>query len=108
CKYNSIQVYVFDSTTLTPWRNTPAGLYGSWPVCQNGATPNDPTRAFFEFPYTDLQHRQAAINFLETVIPAGMYVAITNLGTTSNTAFINDWQADQATLGTGHSLYHTF
>lgn len=107
CKYNSIQVYVFDTVTLTPWRNTPAGLYGSWPVCQNGSTPNDPTRAFFEFPYTDITHRTAAINFIENIIPDGMYVAITNLGMTTNTSFISDWQADQSTLGTGHSLYHT-
>ncbi len=112
CKYQSIQVYVFDSTTLMPMRNrnvaTPSGvsgLYGSWPVCQNSGTPNDTTRAFFEFPYTDFTHRKAAMDFIDQ-IPAGKYVAITNLGQTVNTSFISNWQADQAILGTGNSLYH--
>jgi hypothetical protein len=112
CTYNSIQVYVFDSTTLTTWRNrkvtTTSGLYGSGKVCLNAAALPDTTRAFFEFPYTDAVHRQAAMNFLNNVIPAGMYVAITNLGNkNNNTSFINQWKADQATLGPGNSLYHT-
>ncbi len=106
CAYRSIQFYVFDPETLQPWLNenvtTPtgtSGLYGSNPICDN------PTRAFFEFKYTDLQHRKAAMDFIDS-IPAGMYVAITNLGITSNTSFISEWQGDQATLGTGNSLYH--
>lgn len=112
CTYNSIQVYVFDTTTLKPWRNSPvspsSGLYGSSKVCPNSAIFPDDTRAFFEFPYTDAAHRAAAINFIENVIPPGMYVAITNLGNSnSNSSFIPQWQADQATLGAGHSLYHT-
>ena len=111
CKYGSIQVYVFDSTTLQPWRNhnvdATHAQFGSWPVCQNTATMNDPTRAFFEFPYNDPIRRKAAIDFITDSIPAGKYVAITNLGYTGNTSFINEWQQDQATLGTGHSLYHT-
>jgi len=35
-----------------------------------------------------------------------MYVSITNLGWTTNTSFISDWQNDTATLGSGKSLYH--
>ncbi|MFT3910677.1 MAG: C25 family cysteine peptidase [Ferruginibacter sp.] len=114
CRYRSIQVYVFDTTTLRPWRNynvtTPQGLsgrFGSYPVCQNSATPNDPSRAFFEFPYYDAPHRKAAIDFITDSIPDGMYVAITNLGLTTNTFFIRHWKDDTLALGSGHSLYHT-
>ncbi len=111
CKYRSIQVYVFDSTTLMPLRNSNVSsteaMYGSWPVCQNTGTPNDPTRAFFEFPYTDITHRNAAMNFINSIIPTGKYVAITNLGMTTNTSFISQWQADELTNGAGISLYHT-
>lgn len=111
CRYRSIQVYVFDSTTLTPWRNhnvsASAGMYGTYPVCQNSATPDDPTRVFFEFPYYDLAHRKAAMDFLKDSIPDGKYVAITNLGTTGNTFFIKQWKADTLALGSGNSLYHT-
>ncbi|MEJ7626107.1 MAG: C25 family cysteine peptidase [Ferruginibacter sp.] len=112
CNYNSIQVYVFDSTTLQEWRNRKVtnsnGLYGSNAVCINGAILPDTTRAFFEFNYTNFTTRQAAMNFIENVIPTGKYVAITNLGRAdNNTSFINQWQADQAILGAGKSLYHT-
>lgn len=41
------------------------------------------------------------------LIPNGMYVAITNLGRQFvNTSFINQWQNDTLTLGSGNSLYH--
>lgn len=59
----------------------------------------------FEFPYNDAVYRKAAMDFLDA-IPNGMYVSITNLGWTVNNSFIDEWQADQATLGTGNSLYH--
>ncbi len=105
CKYNSIQFYVFDSTTLTPWVNQKIGTqgrFGSWsPDCD----PVVHTRKFFEFPYTIASYRKAAMDFIDS-IPTGMYVAITNLGMKTNSTFINTWQADQATLGTGNSLYH--
>ncbi len=111
CVYNSIQVYVFDTTTLLPWRNRNVSatnaLYGSARVCQNTAT-TDTTRAFFEFPYNNITSRKAAMDFLANPILNGMYVAITNLGNkNSNTTFIDDWKQDQTTLGVGNSLYHT-
>ncbi len=116
CVFNNMQVYVFDSTTLTPWRNRNAispspgnpgqGLYGSNPVCANSATPLDTSRLFFEFPYNSPTYRKAAMDFLD-LIPDGMYVAITNLGNKStNTSFINQWMDDTLTLGSGNSLYH--
>lgn len=112
CTYNSIQIYVFDSTTLKEWRNrqvTPTtGLYGSGRICVNTGIAPDTTRAFFEFNYTNPISRQAAMNFLENVVPDGMYVAITNLGNiNNNTSFISQWKADQSILGPGRSLYHT-
>ncbi|MDQ6757012.1 MAG: C25 family cysteine peptidase [Bacteroidota bacterium] len=102
CKYNSLQFYVFDSSTLQPMPNFNVGAngrFGSWLVCSR------PVRYFFEFPYTDPLYRKRAMDFIDS-IPAGKYVAITNLGITSNTSFIKDWMADTATLGSGNSLYH--
>ncbi|MEP7165272.1 MAG: C25 family cysteine peptidase [Ferruginibacter sp.] len=115
CKYNSIQFYVFDSTTLMPWDNrnvtfsgsTPTGaMFGSWPVCQNSAI-TDTTRRFFEFPYGTASYRKSAMDFLDNPLLNGMYIAITNLGNkNSNTSFINQWKDDTLTLGSGNSLYH--
>jgi hypothetical protein len=110
CGYSNMQFYVFDTATLMPWRNrnvSPTnGLYGSRRVCPNGATPNDSTRAFFEFIYSDPTYRKSAMDFID-LIPNGMYVAITNLGRQFvNTSFINQWQNDTLTLGSGNSLYH--
>jgi hypothetical protein len=103
CVYNSLQFMVFDSITLVPWQNynvAGGGRFGSKPICAGA------TRNFFEFPYGESQYRKNAMDFLDS-IPAGMYVSITNLGNANNnTSFINDWKADQITLGTGKSLYH--
>ncbi len=104
CRYSSLQFTVFDPFTLKLWENrnisATNGLYGSATIC------NSPTRKFFEFIYSDAAQRKAAMDFID-LIPEGMYVGITNLGRAdNNTSFINQWQADQATLGTGNSLYH--
>ena len=81
-------------------------LYGSRPVCQKGATPNDTTRAFVEYIYSDPVYRRKAMEFID-LVPDGMYVAITNLGSKiHNNTFISQWQADTLVLGSGNSLYH--
>jgi hypothetical protein len=104
CKYNSLQFYVFDSATLQLMPNfnnsIGQGQYGSFPLCSSKAF-----RYFFEFPYGDPVYRKRAMDFIDS-IPAGKYVAITNLGITSNTSFINGWMSDTTTLGSGNSLYH--
>lgn len=110
CTLNSMQFYVFDSSSLTPWRNgvnpPGQGMYGSNSVCPNSATPNDPSRIFFEFPYNSAVYRKAAMDFLD-LIPNGKYVAITNLGNKlNNTSFIQQWMNDTLVLGSGQSLYH--
>jgi hypothetical protein len=108
---NNLQFYVFDTNTLATWRNRNVnatnGLYGSRQVCLNSATPNDTTRAFFEFQYSNPINRKLAMDFIDSV-PAGMYVAVTNFGNNRNKTFINRWKADTATLGSGNSLYHKF
>ena len=105
CKYNSLQFYVFDSTSLQLMPNfnnsSGQGQFGSFRVCLRAT----PFRYFFEFPYGDPVYRKRAMDFIDS-IPAGKYVAITNLGITSNTAFINSWMSDTTTLGSGNSLYH--
>jgi hypothetical protein len=113
CQYNTLQFLVYDSNTLKPWVNRNSinpntgentGLFGSNPVCQQNAF-SGYQRNFFEFPYGTLKFRKRAMDFIDS-IPDGMYVSITNLGNNSNTSFISDWQTDQATLGTGNSIYH--
>ena len=108
--YNNIQFYIFDTNTIKPWRNynvsATNGRFGSKLVCQNDGTPNDPSRAFFEFNYSNADQRKSAMQFIDS-IPNGMYVAITNLGRQfANTTFINEWKADSVNLGSGNSLYH--
>lgn len=109
CKYGSLQFFVYDSSSLQPWKNfnstqivggvpVTSGRFGSYPICD--AT----SRNFFEFPYSDSKYRKRAMDFLDS-IPDGMYISITNLGWTANTSFISDWQADQTTLGVGNTLY---
>ncbi len=118
CHYNELQFAVFDTTTLMPWKNYPvnngtSGRFGSLVPCNDGGI-HPEFRYFFEFPYEDSASRRKAMDFLDS-IPDGMYVSITNLATAidvyatpykENKTFISDWQADQATLGTGKSLYH--
>ena len=107
CVVNNIRFFVFDSSTLTPWKNFnvgPNGRFNSWPVCEASAGDGKP-RLFFEFPYGNPVYRKRAMDFIDS-IPYGMYVLIENLEFTSNTAFVNEWQQDQTTLGTGNSLYH--
>ncbi len=106
CKYASLQFYVFDSTTLTPWVNTRVGAdgrFGSWPP--DCAAPTVPDRKFFEFPYTIQSYRKAAMDFIDS-IPNGMFVGITNLGWIYNSVFVDQWKADTLTYGPGKSLYH--
>lgn len=103
CKYNVLQFFVYDTVALQPWENYrvsgTTGRFGSTYLCP------EPKRYFFEFSYQDLAGRRAAMAFIDS-IPNGMYVSVTNLGETGNNSFINEWKADQATLGTGNSLYH--
>jgi hypothetical protein len=103
CHFNNLQFVVYDTLTLVPWKNpvNPVqGKYGSASVCSSGGT----FRYFFEFPYGTPSFRKAAMDFIDS-IPSGMYVSITNFGTTSNTSFISDWQSDTTTLGSGNDLY---
>ena len=109
CNYNSLQFYVFDTVALKTMRNRPVtstqGLYGTAYVCPNGG---DGSRAFFEFPYGNpggIPYRKRAMDFMDS-IPQGMYVAITNIGITTNTSFIGEWMKDTTVLGSGNSLYH--
>ncbi|MBC7935801.1 MAG: hypothetical protein H7Y86_10665, partial [Rhizobacter sp.] len=118
CVYNSLQVYVFDTTTLKPWSNRKyeespgvfSGYYGSAPTCPDIPTDTLTRRAFFEFPHANpggVQYRKRMMDFLDA-IPNGMYIAITNLGNANNNGtFINQWIAgDEALYGAGNTLYH--
>ena len=113
CRFNALQFYVYDPSTMQPWKNTRiinpvtgevTGRFGSWSPCPRDAS-SDGTRNFFEFPYDSLKYRKRAMDFIDS-IPDGMYVSITNSGRTSNNTFDSTWEADQAILGTGNSIYH--
>ena len=103
CRPGSLQIVVYDSISLIPVRNTlqpgGKGLYGSWAPCQY----ND---HLFEFPYDDPTYRKAAMDLLDS-LPARSYVSITNMGSLSNTRFVDEWMADTLMHGAGRSLYHS-
>ncbi len=105
CRYRSLQILVYDSLTLAPWKNFNVGAdgrFGSWPVCGSA------TRTSFEFPYYDSSYRRKAADFLNS-IPNGMYVSITNLGWIYNNGhFIDQWKADSVNAGRGKTLWHRF
>ncbi|MDB5198801.1 MAG: hypothetical protein JWO92_764 [Chitinophagaceae bacterium] len=109
CRYNSLQFYVFDSTTLQAMPNYDIGGTGRFGSALPTCRPTIPIRYFFEFPYGPpyggAADRKKAMDFLDS-IPAGKYIGITNLGMISNTSLIDTWMSDTATLGSGNSLYH--
>jgi len=103
CRPGSLQIVVYDSVSLMPMRNVlqpgGKGRFGSWAPCQY----ND---YLFEFPYEDPMYRKAAMDFLDS-LPARTYVSITNIGSLTNTIFVDQWKADTLLHGAGRSLYHS-
>ena len=103
CRPGSLQIVVYDSISLLPVRNAlqpgGKGRFGSWAPCQY----ND---FLFEFPYDDPVYRKAAMDFLDS-LPARSYVSITNMGSLSNTSFVDAWKSDTVLHGAGRSLYHS-
>jgi len=102
-----LRFYVIDTVTKKALKNVDngvSGLYGSTrPIGINSTT----KVGFFQFKVTTLAERQTVMNFLNNVIPIGHYVVVTNSPANPFTSFPPSWAADQATLGTGISLYHT-
>ena len=121
CWYSSLVINVFDPVSFRPWRNqtvipssgsgvssnTGVGLYESTAnTCRD-----DEERYFtFEFRYTDTASRRKIMNFLNTVIPNGHFIAVRNFSLNPiygfPEAFVNTWKADTALYGSGKSLYH--
>ncbi|XVJ66225.1 MAG: hypothetical protein HEQ40_08735 [Lacibacter sp.] len=110
CSFNVFSIYVFEPKSLRAWVNAPGGRFGSLdPMCGGYV------RKFFEFPMEIQEYRNRARLFLEDSIPAGSIVLIVNQGTgqgggfvNPNSAFIQQWQNDTLTYGSGKSIYHTF
>ncbi len=112
CGFSSLVINVFDPITMKPWENvtnlaTGEGLYGSWRNdCFSGRKYN------FEFRHTDTASRRKMMDFLDNVVPNGSYVLIRSFLLDSTTfpaypkAFVGDWKADTAYLGSNNSLYH--
>jgi len=102
CKFNVLQIVVYDSLTLIPWKDNRVPYPGESflnPRCGVGYNA-------FHFSYQDAASRKRAINFLDS-IPKGCYISVTNLGNNENTVFINQWKNDTTVLGSGNSLYHS-
>lgn len=114
-QYESLQFILIDSLTGEPWRNqlntaTNKGRFGSWKPCRG--TPDEPQEDFFfEFSFNTTARRLEIMNFIDS-IPDGTYVMMQPrlcLGGSCggvNKFFVDDWKADEATFGTGNSLYH--
>jgi len=104
CRPGSLQFILLDSINLNPVLNTVQsnglGKFNSWPPCGYFG------RMQFEFPYNDVTYRKRAMDFLDSV-PRGMYVALVNMASLSNTSFATDWMADTALYGSGKSIYHS-
>ena len=105
--YNKLQFFVYDTSTLQPWKNyvvtnvvngvpTNSGRFGSEMPCST------PTRSFFEFYYASATDRKKIADFMDS-IPDGMFVSVTNFSSDyhigGNTIFVNDWKTDPSTLG---------
>lgn len=106
CTYGTFHFYVFDQQTLKPWVNKrmPDGLgrFGSIAPC---AFFRD--RIFFEYSYYDPGFRKRAIDFIDS-IPNGNIVVVTNYGAENIMPYFDAsmLKADEASLGSGISLYH--
>lgn len=108
CYFNVFSIYVFDPKTLKVWVNAPGGKYGSLdPMCLGRP------RKYFEYEMGNAIQRNSARTFLQDSIPNGSIVIIINQGTGvgggfvgPNTAFIQHWQNDTLTYGSGNSIYH--
>ena len=94
CNYGLI-FNVFDAKSFHPWKNTPQGLYGSYPA--NCA----PSRVYnFEFA-NDTAGRRKARQFLEQ-IPAGNYIVVRNQPRSNPllNQYAATWANDATPLGT--------
>lgn len=109
CVGRSIIFHVFDPITFKPWKNTDANgnnlnIGGSGNAnCAFGRDYN------FEFSCQNAADRKKAMDFMQTIIPNGYYVAIRNipLADSAFNKYVSDWKADTTLYGSGQSLYHS-
>lgn len=99
CVGYSLIFNVFNPRTFVPEKNL-TGKYGSGAYCALGREYN------YEFSYMTPASRKLARDFMDS-IPTGSIVVVRNIMNDGQvTGYINDWIADEATLGTGQTLYH--
>ena len=104
CGVSGIVFNVYNPNNLVPWVNSnplQKSRYGSDTVC-------GPTRVWnFQYNILDANKRLNAAKFLDS-IPDGSLVIVRNISGTdsaSNT-YANQWMADEASFGTGNTIYH--
>ncbi len=101
-----LRFYIIDTITNKAWKNIDdgvSGLYGSVrPVPIN----NTVLPGFFQFKLTNLAERNNVMNFLNTIVPVGHYVIVTNPPVQPFNYLPPTWRADTLQNGSGISLYH--
>jgi hypothetical protein len=100
CTFNVLLFNVIDGNTFKPWKNAPAGLYGSLPQCDNTTK-----RSFnFEFP-NDSAGRRKAMEFIR-MVPQGNYIVLRNtLRSSSTPDYAAQWALDSLRYGSTNTLY---
>jgi hypothetical protein len=107
CLGNSVMFNVLDPLNFKPLENTTGTLHGSALGGCNVNSPSYQVRKYnFEYSFTDITSRNAAMNFMDNVVPNGSYVVVRIFDPNSAASIPSSWAADQGTNGAGNSLYH--
>lgn len=99
CVGSSVIFTIIDPLTFLPKANT-TNPYGAAPVCAAGREYN------FEYQYTTAAKRKSAMNFMDSIVPNGWYVAVRLVLDQPYNIFASTWAADTTLYGSGNSLYH--
>ncbi|ANE52790.1 C25 family cysteine peptidase [Flavisolibacter tropicus] len=100
CGRSILAFNAFDPKTFKMFQNDKSGKYGN---ISCGRPMSDWT---FEFDYLTSSSRRLARDFIDS-IPNGYFVVVRNIMRyTQVGGFVNEWMADESTMGAGKTLYH--
>ncbi len=101
-----LRFYVIDTVTQKVWVNQDNGVSGQYGSVRPVPINNTVKPGWFQFKVTTAAERLTVMNFLNNIVPAGHYVALTNCPASPFTHFPNEWMNDTLINGSGNSLYH--